>query len=790
MHFWRFALHDQGGIELQGTYVPAVLALSVIIAIVGAVAMLRALDRFTSAESSGLRRIWLGSAAVGMGFGIWAMHFTGMVAFTLPVPIQYDAWWTALSVAPAVLGSLAAAYVIGSARRGPAYIHGGAVLLAAGIGSMHYLGMEAIRFDGMFHHDGPLFLVSLATAYALALLALYAHISLSGTGTARLLRAARRPLSASLLGLAVAGMHYTAMASTRFYAWSTQPGSTAGVPPLVVVGVIAGMALILGTIYVGGLLDMRLAAVNDALRSSEAWNRAIVESMLDAQFLVDSNGTILSVNPAAASMFGYSADELIGSDIDVVMPKAEREQHSSRLRQYLACELPQPPLRMRGDVAARRKNGETFPIELLATGFEIAGERYFSGAVRDLSEFQSTIAHTRRLLAAIEQAPDTIIILDKGMRVQYANPALTASSGYAPERLLGRTLEETGWARSDRSVYDRINATIRAGEVWSGELSSACADGSIRTEEVTVSPVFADGHIDHYVQVRRDVTARLHLEQQLRQAQKLESIGQLSAGIAHEINTPSQYVNDNLLFLRDAFAEIRRLLDRLKESADAGGDVSAGDVHALLDSADFGYLKVEVPSALEQSLDGIGRVTRIVRAMKEFSHQSRTKAPADLNQAIESTVTVATNEWKYVADVELDFDPKLPQVPCLLNEFNQVILNVIVNAAQAIAEVIGDDTGRKGKITLSTRRVDRWAEVRIADTGAGMTDEVQARVFEPFFTTKEVGKGTGQGMSIAYGVVVNKHGGTISVDSEPDKGTCFVIRLPLEAAGVKPVEAA
>ena len=155
----------------------------------------------------------------------------------------------------------------------------------------------------------------------------------------------------------------------------------------------------------------------------------------------------------------------------------------------------------------------------------------------------------------------------------------------------------------------------------------------------------------------------------------------------------------------------------------------------------------------------------------------------NLNQAIDSTITVASNEWKYVADLELDLDPDLPAVHCLPGEFNQVILNVVINATHAIAAANGDETDVKGTISVRTRAAGEWAEIRIADTGTGMQEDVKARIFDPFFTTKDVGKGTGQGLNIAYNIVTEKHGGSITVETELDKGTCFVIRLPINATG-------
>jgi PAS domain S-box-containing protein len=272
--------------------------------------------------------------------------------------------------------------------------------------------------------------------------------------------------------------------------------------------------------------------------------------------------------------------------------------------------------------------------------------------------------------------------------------------------------------------------------------------------------------------LRQTLEERDRLEDNLRQAQKLEAIGQLAAGIAHEINTPTQYVGDNLRFLKESFGELDGLLTQL---VDAGGEPAS----RLLVDADFDYLKEEIPRALNQSLEGVDRVAKIVRAMKEFSHPAREKTATDLNRAIQSTITVASNEWKYVAEVEMDLDTNLPAVHCSPAEFNQVILNMIVNAAHAITDVVGDGGKGKGKIHVKTRTDGEWAVVEISDTGAGMPAHVQQRIFEPFFTTKEVGKGTGQGLAIAHNVIVDKHAGTIKVSSAPGKGTTFSIRLPI-----------
>ena len=288
-----------------------------------------------------------------------------------------------------------------------------------------------------------------------------------------------------------------------------------------------------------------------------------------------------------------------------------------------------------------------------------------------------------------------------------------------------------------------------------------------------------EGCITDISMLKQTLEERDRLEDNLRQAQKLEAIGQLAAGIAHEINTPTQYVGDNLRFLKESFGELDSLLAQLVKV----GGAPAGK---LLGDADFDYLKEEIPRALNQSLEGVDRVAKIVRAMKEFSHPAREKTATDLNRAIQSTITVASNEWKYVAELDMDLDADLPAVHCSPAEFNQVVLNIVVNAAHAISDVVGDGGKGKGKIKVKTRPDGDWAVVEISDTGAGMPPHVQQRIFEPFFTTKEVGKGTGQGLAIAHNVIVDKHGGTIKVTSAPGKGTTFIIRLPIGGMKAEP----
>jgi signal transduction histidine kinase len=237
-------------------------------------------------------------------------------------------------------------------------------------------------------------------------------------------------------------------------------------------------------------------------------------------------------------------------------------------------------------------------------------------------------------------------------------------------------------------------------------------------------------------------------------------------------------VGDNVRFLGDSFKQLLALFDERLEALTPASGASAA---SRVDEVDLPYLREEIPKAVAQSLEGIERIGKIVGAMKEFSHPGQDRTLTDINRAIASTIMVATNEWKYLADIKTEFDATLPQVPVFPGEFNQVILNIIVNAAHAIGESAAANSSTKGTIRVVTSHTDHELEVSISDNGCGMPRQIQERIFDPFFTTKPVGKGTGQGLAIAHNVIVQKHGGSLTVSSEVGRGTTFVIRLPLEA---------
>ncbi len=317
-------------------------------------------------------------------------------------------------------------------------------------------------------------------------------------------------------------------------------------------------------------------------------------------------------------------------------------------------------------------------------------------------------------------------------------------------------------------------------------------DGQTRRIRNRAYPLFDNGTLARYGGIARDVTDESRLQQELRLAQKLEAIGQLAAGVAHEINTPAQYVSDNVTFLSESFASLLPLLKSVAGLPKTGQEVTPVQLDALrqlVQDTDLDYLLVELPNALEQTAAGVVQIKKIVKAMKEFSHPADDVKAIDLNQVVETTLTVAKNEWKYVADVTLDLATDLPAVACNPSEINQVLLNIIVNAAHAISEAAGGESKKKGEIKISTRADGADVVITISDTGCGIPEAIREKIYDPFFTTKAVGKGTGQGLAIAHRIIRERHRGTIDCESTVGKGTRFVIRLPVtgpaEAGGIE-----
>ena len=472
----------------------------------------------------------------------------------------------------------------------------------------------------------------------------------------------------------------------------------------------------------------------------------------------------------------------VGADFLIIPPSSV----AAGIRTALAF-----PLRLADDVLAVVEvlsRIEHEPDESLIELLETAGEQLGLSELRQRAERYAELAMQEaedaraQLEAVLSCAPSFIVMIDAEEHIQFINRTLPP---------LGREhLVNTHWRSVlPPSTHAQVGAALRAvfalGETRHYEL---CVPWEGRTLWMTceMGPMRTSAGIIGAVIIAQDVTSVKRDQEELANAQRLASVGTLAAGVAHEINTPVQFVNDSIHFLRETSRDLFALLEQLLRVVDAVRDGAAPDqltaaaaaAQEVLLEADLPYLQEHVPKAHERAIDGLERVTAIVRSMKEFSHPSgEHKSAVDLNRAVAATLTVARNEYKYVADLETDFG-ELPPVICHVNEINQAVLNIVINAAHAIAEKVAG-SATKGRIRVCTRRDQDHVRISISDTGGGIPEEVRRHIFDPFFTTKEVGRGTGQGLPIARSAICDKHHGELSFETTVGEGTTFHIRLPI-----------
>ena len=427
-----------------------------------------------------------------------------------------------------------------------------------------------------------------------------------------------------------------------------------------------------------------------------------------------------------------------------------------------------PGLRLLADLLGRVLEAES----LRAQAEERAAE---------IQEAQASLARSEAMYRfLVAGSRDVISRHAAGGEVRYLSPAVAELTGWTPDEVLGHTVAEL-LHPDDLAV---VRAQIAGAVDGAGECTFRVRhrDGHWVWVESTATILREpSGEVTEVLAVSRDVTARRVREAAVEQESKLESLGRLSAGLAHEINTPIQYVGDNARFLAEALTDLMGLVGLYRQAV--GGDVPADwaarlpAVHEAEARMDIDYLQEEVPSAVAQTLGGIDRVATIVRAMKAFSHPGQgDHVPADVNQALAATVTVARHQVTQVAELTLDL-AELPPVRCNVAELNQVFLNLVVNAADAVG-----DTGRRGHVHVASSLDGDCVVVTVRDDGPGIAEHVRPHVFEPFFTTKAVGRGTGQGLPLARSVVQDGHGGTITLDTEVGAGTTVTVRLPVAGA--------
>ncbi len=506
--------------------------------------------------------------------------------------------------------------------------------------------------------------------------------------------------------------------------------------------------------------------------------------------ITDKRGEITYANPKFLEISQFSEQELVGANHNIV----NAHHHPKTFFQEMWRTIGHGKV-WHGEVLNRAKNGALYWVDTTIVPFlDDMGKPFQYIAIRtDITAQKQTQEALKKEHEMIERILSAIssILIGVGVdgKVNLWNKAAEKVFAINQEDAIGRNFTSLDmnwdWGAVDRGIVESRNI----GEAKLEHFKFLRIDGTDGFMGASVASIYEQGKCAGFLLLAADITQKFHIANQLQLAQKMEAVGELAAGVAHEVNTPLQYVGDNIRFLRDSFEDVQKLLGeyRALKCHCAEQELLPGMIEKLNcaeEESDVDYLFEEIPVAIAQSLDGVGKASSIVSAMKSFSHPGEEKVMSDINMMIENTITVSRHEWKYVAEVNAELDKTLPQIECL-PEINQVFLNMIVNAAHAIEDKLNHSDEEKGLITIRTSHSDSHIQIDITDTGKGIPADMQFKVFDPFFTTKEVGKGTGQGLSISHNIIVDKSGGTLQLSSEVGRGTTFTISIPIRQPGQK-----
>ncbi|VAX25879.1 hypothetical protein MNBD_NITROSPINAE02-425 [hydrothermal vent metagenome] len=537
----------------------------------------------------------------------------------------------------------------------------------------------------------------------------------------------------------------------------------------------------------------------EKLRLNQDRLSRIVETIAEGLYIVDAKGRIVFANKASLKLFGLEKEELYKRTYN----DSRWNIRNSRGEPINEEDYPFVKVKNTGkpvygiELIAPQKDDKELIISINAAPM-YGPDGAFQGMVATQDDITENKLAERALIKAnreneqlLTALPSIMISLNRDRCILKWNSMAEKAFGLKCGKVVNTLFYDHNikweWDKI-KSAMDKCEGKSKAVEL--DNIRYTRADGKEGFIDLTINPVRNESNkVEGFLLLGVDITEKRILESHLTQAQKLESIGSLAAGIAHEINTPTQFVGDNIHFLEEAFRDIQSVMEKysgLVEECESQGEKSKllGEIREINERIDIEFLTEEIPKAIESSLKGVERVTTIVRAMKDFSHPgSKERVLVDINNSIQSTITVARNEWKYVANMETQFDPSLKMVPCYPDAFNQVILNLITNAAHAIGDVIRGESGKKGEIGVITKKENDWAVITITDNGGGVPNSIKDKLFDHFFTTKEVGKGTGQGLAISRAIIVEKHGGAISFDSKEGEGTTFTVKIPLVVKG-------
>ena len=535
-----------------------------------------------------------------------------------------------------------------------------------------------------------------------------------------------------------------------------------------------------------------IVLVKNKIKQSAEKIKTIFESITDGIMVTDLSGNIVEANESLIRILRLNnKKELIGVNSINYISSIDKERLGENIKkilegdhafvdEYLLATDDEKEIHTEIN-SSLLKDGSGSPIG-------------FISVIRDISErkkIEEQITIFRKFAETSEQGMG---MSDLEGNVSYANPTLV--------RLMGDNKPADVYKKNISCYYSKEDFIKLENEILpivfkkgykTVEIPLQSIDGKIIPAIQSINiiknekgePFCIANWITDISERKKIEDQKILFEKELQHSMKLKSIGTLASGIAHEINTPMQYIGDNTLFFSEGVVNLLELINSLNKNLVECTNINKScDMKEVIDKAfkeaDLEYLREEIPSAISQSLLGINQVKKIISAMKDFSYlDSDQKQMADINKSIESTIMISRNEWKEIANIETELDSSLPQIPCFIGEINQVFMNIIVNAAHAISDITGDENQNKGTIKICSHSRAKSISITISDTGTGIPEKIRNRIFDPFFTTKEIGRGTGQGLSIAYDIIVNKHNGKIKVDSRVGIGTTLQITLPI-----------
>ncbi len=739
------------------------ITLSVGIAIFAAYAALDISEQITGMPADGRRMRWLASGGLVLGGGVWAMHFIGMLAFSLPCDVRYDWFVTAVSMVPGIVASTFALAVISRRQLSNVHLIWAGTLIGTGIGSMHYTGMAALRMYALLRYDMKLFLLSLVVAVVLAYIALmvkFRFAQRTTTATSFQIKLS----SAVVMGLAISGMHYTAMAAARF-----MPHGDPALQPLegfhrelLAVPVLMLSALLV-VLAISASAARRLREAAQAIRRESEKNLALLRNASDGIHILDAEGRLLDASESFCAMLGYSREEMIGMNLSQWVDGFTGYELIQHFKERF-----EQPKRTQFETSHRRKDGSIFFVEVSTSRLDLHGSPVLFCSSRDITERRQIEEHLRELALAVEQSPDSILISNLDSAIQYVNEAFVQNSGYSREELIGQNSRILQSGKTPGETYQALWHALSQGQTWKGEFVNRRKDGSEYIEFAIVTPLRQmDGRITHYVSVKKDITEKKRIAEELNQHRHhLEDLVALRTRELLVAKTQAEAATQaKSRFLANMSHEIRTPMNAI-----------LGLTHLLRRDITEPGQAARLGQVASSARHLLGIVNDILDMSKiEADRLSLEDAPLNLSVVLDHASSMVTErlEAKHLK-LTVETDPRLDAMPLRGDplRIGQILLNYLGNAVKFTEQ---------GGITLRTQlmgEIDDAAMLlfEVEDTGIGISDEQQSRIFEPFeqaqgSTTRQYG-GTGLGLSISKRLA-QLMGGDTGVISAPGQGSTF-----------------